>query len=50
MNAKTPESVSALTTFRTPNPSCPACQVKRVHKLEEWKLYHPHSGQGKGAS
>jgi len=28
------------------NPNCPACQQKRMHKPEEWKLYHPMMGEG----
>lgn len=35
-----------LTVNRTPNPDCPACQVKRLHKPDEWKEYHPRAGEG----
>jgi hypothetical protein len=42
----TTEAKADLTTFRTPNPACPACQLKRMHKLEEWQVYHPQAGQG----
>jgi hypothetical protein len=30
---------------RTPNPDCPACQVRRRHRLEEWQ-HHPKAGTG----
>jgi hypothetical protein len=31
---------------RSSNPDCPACQEKRLHIPEEWKLYHPLAGTG----
>lgn len=30
---------------RTPSPDCPACQARRLHRLEEWQ-HHPKAGTG----
>lgn len=32
---------------RTANPSCPACQAKRIHNTAEWTDFHPHAGTGR---
>ncbi len=34
------------TINRTPNPKCPACNAKRLHKKTEWKKFHPRAGTG----
>ncbi len=25
---------------------CPACEFKRFHEPEEWRIFHPSAGQG----
>ena len=35
------------TVARTPAPGCPACEARRRHTADEWKLYHPQAGQGR---
>ncbi len=29
------------------NPSCPACQQKRMHREEEWAEFHPLNRTGR---
>ena len=42
MTPKTPmQSREAQTVHRTPNPTCPACQAKRLHTEQERETYHP---------
>lgn len=39
-------AAAEATTYRTPNPECPACQRYRQHTAQEWAEYHPHAGEG----